>query len=139
MLYYKLFIFALRINENNADILLISTEKLLQFQLKYRLIYFFHTFTLKKENINIFIFNFQLIPYKPDTHPVVDKPIPYLYGLVLRPSPPKARVWGGPSIFSNCQHKIFSRVLKLFSRFFVQKKADNSYFGVKKLFTALIT
>ena len=110
MLYYKLFIFALRINENNADILLISTEKLLQFQLKYRLIYFFHKFTLKKENINIFIFNFQLIPYKPDTHPVVDKPIPYLYGLVLRPSPPKARVWGGPSIFCTSTYLKYNEI-----------------------------
>jgi len=110
LLYYKLFIFALRINENNADILLISTEKLLQFQLKYRLIYFFHKFTLKKENKNIFIFNFQLIPYKPDTHPVVDKPIPYLYGLVLRPSPPKARVWGGPSIFCTSTYLKYNEI-----------------------------
>ena len=52
---------------------------------------------MKKKNI--FLFNSQLIPYKSDTHPVVDKPISYLYDLVLRPTPPKARVWGGPSIF----------------------------------------
>ena len=39
------------------------------------------------------------------------------------------------SIFSNFQREIFSRFLKIFTWFFVQKKAENSYFTNQKFFT----